>query len=127
MRLRFREWQEPAGECRHIAASRGSQPVGDVIICPSINYDGYWSVFGIEVVDRLRRKRIGSQLYRRAAMYACDNGKGLMSDWDLSTAARGFWQKQVHKGRAYVVGFRRGTPDRYALTCPVPETLERSR
>jgi hypothetical protein len=46
------------------------------------------------------RRGLGTKGYEALARWACENGRDLASDSSLTDASRGFWEKQVRKGRA---------------------------
>ena len=53
---------------------------------------------------------LGTRVYEAFAAEACELGYSLESDSSLSVYSRGFWDKQVRKGRAVVVPHPGGSP-----------------
>jgi hypothetical protein len=49
------------------------------------------------------RRGLGTKGYEALAKWACANGFMLASDQTLTDASRGFWEKQVRKGRAVLL------------------------
>ena len=101
---------------------------------PGDGRPAYVAVTMVEVGEQ--RKGHGTRLYERAARLACSTFKApLASDTtgDRSSAAEGFWQKQIRKGRARRLHFQPWDPSgqerfrrvnsRYALRCPAPKSL----
>lgn len=67
-----------------------------------------------------QRRGVATKLYEAAARGACKRfGLPLSSDVDLQTGSRGFWEKQVRKGRAHYDA----DLERYVLSCPAPASL----
>jgi GNAT superfamily N-acetyltransferase len=76
---------------------------------------GVARVTWIEVPAAEQRQGIATALYAKAARVARKDGFQLLSDSDLAPGARGFWEKQVRRGRA--------RPLMYALSYPPPRSL----
>lgn len=65
-----------------------------------------------------RGSRVGTHMYEIAAKHACEKyGVPLMSG-GLSKMSRGFWEKQLAKGRAKWLSV-----GRYSMGCPAPADL----
>lgn len=65
---------------------------------------GDWIVANIFVKDDFRRKGVATKLYEAAAKEACKRGGTLASKERLSEGSKGFWEKQLIKGRAVKLG-----------------------
>lgn len=85
---------------------------------------GYVRIGSARVAGNARRQKLGTAVYEYAARYACASfGKPLASDYrhSRSPSAEAFWQKQLIKGRAKLIG--EGDDNYYVLTCPAPKSL----
>jgi GNAT superfamily N-acetyltransferase len=81
-------------------------------------------VVGLVDLNRdIRRKGWGTKLYEAAAKEACARRMPLISN-DRTTGAfsNDFWRKQHAKGRARIIGERKGIPV-YALRCTAKDDL----
>lgn len=78
-------------------------------------------VMKIDVVTKYRGHYLATRLYEAAAKEVWQDGLCLASDTQLRVGSRAFWEKQVRKGRAELVG------KRYELCAPPPKTLKNPR
>lgn len=85
----------------------------------------YWSW----VAPTHQRHGIGTKLYEAAARGSCRSFRQpLSSDKDLSDGSRGFWEKQLRKGRARCL-FTNDAKQcvHFELACPAPKSLAGAR
>lgn len=77
-------------------------------------------VRAIHLVSGMERRGIGTKIYEKMAEVARENGYTYFcSDATLSPDSRGFWEKQVRKGRAELrdVDYGVGVPPRGRAYC----------
>jgi len=92
-----------------------------------------FAVFSTEIDASYRKQGIATKLYEMAAKEACKRGMPLHSDVLRSEMIEPFWAKQARKKRARLVKYKRKiaghevTGDYYALRCPAPRSLARSK
>lgn len=67
-------------------------------------YGPLWVIDEVDVLQRERRRGVGTRLYEAAAREAEGNGGRLASDTAITEAAQGFWAKQLRLGRAKRAG-----------------------
>jgi GNAT superfamily N-acetyltransferase len=85
-------------------------------------------VVTVSVEAAHRRAGVATRLYQAAAHEACEHfGVPLVSGLQRSASAEGFWRKQLSKGRATMRTDPETKVSFYALACPAPRSLGRSR
>jgi hypothetical protein len=80
-------------------------------------------VNNIHVEQAFRRKLVGTRLYELAASFACNRDLPLVSALRTEGAkSNDFWEKQLRKGRAKIIGQIQGDPV-YELDCGQADDL----
>ena len=89
------------GDLHALAADLSGKKLGEAYANWNHDTDEQWTTLDVYSTDTdAPGCGIGTRLYEALAAEACTRQVNLRSDTQLSRYSKGFWQKQVRKGRA---------------------------